>query len=32
MKEGWFGEKYFILFDEEECIEATERYQLPNYL
>lgn len=32
MKEGWFGEDYFILFDEKESVLATEEYCFLNYL
>ncbi|ELC0660804.1 hypothetical protein SD340_004184 [Vibrio fluvialis] len=32
MKEGWFGEDHFILFDEKESALATEEYCFFNYL
>ena len=28
MREGWFGERYLIIFDEEESIKATSEYNL----
>lgn len=32
MKEGWYGEDYFILFDEKESALATEEYGFLKYL
>ena len=33
MKDGWFNEEYFVLYEtKEEAISATSRYQLSEYL
>ncbi|MCE2573785.1 hypothetical protein [Motilimonas eburnea] len=32
MKEGWFGDEHFIIFNENESVVATEEYAISNYL
>jgi len=32
MREGWFEEEYYILFDQNESLDATKRYSISCYL
>ena len=32
MKEGWLANDYLVVFDREEVISITERYDVPHYL